>query len=71
VIIGGIDVTGAASPATAERIPVQELQRRMKVESEMKLQQGGTGAGITWTTQTTTPAGTSTTVGNSTGPIKQ
>lgn len=35
----GTDATGAAAPPAGERIPVEELLRRMKTESEMKLQQ--------------------------------
>lgn len=42
----GVDVTGSVPAVHGERIPHEELVRRMKVESEMKLQQGG-GAGGT------------------------
>jgi pilus assembly protein CpaC len=37
----GTDVTGPASATSGERIPHEELLRRMKVESDMKLQQTG------------------------------
>lgn len=55
----GTDVTGPASAASGERIPHEELVRRMKVESEIKLQGSGTTSNVT------------SSGGNSLGSIKQ
>jgi pilus assembly protein CpaC len=51
----GIDVTGPASAETGERIPVEELMRRMKTESDMKLQTGGSTS--TWPSSSMTSMG--------------
>jgi len=40
----GVDVTGPVT-SSGEKIPHEELLRRMKLESEMKLQPTGTGSG--------------------------
>ena len=55
----GTDMTGPA-PAAGERLPVEELVRRMKVESDMKLQQQG-GSTSAWPSQSMTNLGGSST----------
>jgi hypothetical protein len=52
-------MTGPA-PAAGERLPVEELVRRMKVESDMKLQQQG-GSTSAWPSQSMTNLGGSST----------
>jgi pilus assembly protein CpaC len=53
----GTDVTGATPAASGERIPVEELQRRNKLETEMKLQTGGNNT--SWPTSQMTGIGNS------------
>lgn len=58
----GTDVTGTARATTGERLPVEELLRRIKLENDMKLP--GAGSGSAWPTPAMTsvgsPAGTGT-----------
>lgn len=63
----GTDVTGAAPEAKGERIPVEELLRRMKTETDMKLQQNTSLS--TWPSSAMTTPGAST--ASPTGPVKQ
>jgi pilus assembly protein CpaC len=62
----GTDVTGPETVA-GERLPVEELLRRMKVESDMKLQQQG-GTNSSWPPQSMTSLGGSST--SSATPVK-
>ena len=49
--------TAGAAPETQERIPVEELIQRMKTESDMKLQQGGSSGSGSWPSSSMTSVG--------------